>query len=80
MQTLRLPNLQLQKGSLFLSTNTPNDTIRSISIKPAIDPTGVGARGFGQQINSNGATLITLTGDRRIKDLIIVSPSSGFVR
>ena len=75
-QSLRLPILQLQKGSLFVTTNTPLNTIRSISIKPAIDPSGVGARGFGQQINPSGATLVTLTGDRGIKELIVLNPSN----
>lgn len=72
----RLPTLQLQKGSVFVSTNTPLNTIRSIAIKPAIDPTGIGARGFGQQINPSGATLVTLTGDRGIKELILLNPST----
>jgi hypothetical protein len=75
-QTLRLPTLQLQKGSVFVSTNTPLNLIRSISIKPAVDPTGVGARGFGQQINSSGTTLVTLTGDRGIKELVLLNPST----
>ena len=72
----RLPTLQLQKGSVFVSTNTPLNLIRSISIRPAVDPTGVGARGFGQQINPSGATLVTLTGDRGIKELVLLNPSS----
>jgi hypothetical protein len=71
-QNLRLPNVALSKGSLFYSTNTPANTVRGISLRPAIDPTGVGARGFGQQISSTGKTLVTVTGDRRIKELIIV--------
>jgi hypothetical protein len=71
----RLPILQLQKGSVFVSTNTPLNLIRSISIRPAVDPTGVGARGFGQQINPSGATLVTLTGDRGIKELVLLNPS-----
>lgn len=75
-QTLRLPSLQLQKGSVFVSTNTPLNLIRSISIKPAVDPTGIGARGFGQQINPSGATLVTLTGDRGIKELVLLNPST----
>ena len=69
----RLPILQLQKGSVFVSTNTPLNLIRSISIKPAVDPTGVGARGFGQQINSSGTTLVTLTGDRGIKEFVLIN-------
>jgi len=72
----RLPTLQLQKGSVFVSTNTSLNLIRSISIRPAVDPTGVGARGFGQQINPSGATLVTLTGDRGIKELILLNPSN----
>ena len=72
----RLPILQLQKGSVFVSTNTPLNLIRSISIRPAVDPTGVGARGFGQQINPSGATLVTLTGDRGIKELVLLNPST----
>lgn len=75
-QNLRLPVTQLQKGSVFVSTNTPLNLIRGISIKPAVDPTGVGARGFGQQINPSGATLVTLTGDRGIKELIVLNPST----
>lgn len=73
----RLPILQLQKGSVFVSTNTPLNLIRSISIKPAVDPTGVGARGFGQQINSSGTTLVTLTGDRGIKEFVLVNMPPG---
>jgi hypothetical protein len=75
-QNLRLPVTQLQKGSIFVSTNTPLNLIRGISIKPAVDPTGIGARGFGQQINPSGATLVTLTGDRGIKELILLNPST----
>lgn len=76
-QNLRLPILQLQKGSVFVSTNTPLNLTRSISIKPAVDPTGVGARGFGQQINSSGTTLVTLTGDRGIKEFVLVNMPPG---
>jgi hypothetical protein len=73
----RLPSLQLRKGDVFVSTNTPLNLIRSISIKPAIDPTGVGARGFGQQINSSGTTLVTLTGDRGIKEFVLINMPPG---
>lgn len=73
-QTDRLPFLQLQKGSQFFTTNTPSSVIRSISIQPAVDPTGIGARGFGQQINPSDATLVTLTGDRSIKELVVLDP------
>jgi hypothetical protein len=72
----RLPTLQIQKGSIFVSTNTPLNLIRAISIRPAVDPTGIGARGFGQQINPSGATLVTLTGDRGIKELVLLNPST----
>jgi hypothetical protein len=75
-QNLRLPSLQLRKGDVFVSTNTPLNLIRSISIKPAVDPTGVGARGLGQQINPSDATLVTLTGDRGIKELVLLNPST----
>lgn len=68
----RIPVPQLRKGSNFFTTNTPNDLIRSIALRPVIDPTGVGARGFGQQINSAGRTLVTITGDRGVKELITI--------
>jgi hypothetical protein len=29
---------------------------------------------LGQQINPSGATLVTLTGDRGVKELVILSP------
>ena len=73
----RLPTLQIQKGSVFVSTNTPLNLIRSISIRPAVDPTGIGARGFGQQINSSGTTLVTLTGDRGIKEFVLINMPPG---
>jgi hypothetical protein len=69
----RIPVLQLQKGSIFFSTNTPTNTVRSISLRPAIDPTGVGARGFAQQISSTGRILVTVTGDRGIKELLVLN-------
>lgn len=55
-------------SALGLAAINPNDEV-------IFENRFIGARGFGQQINSSGATLVTLTGDRGIKELVILNPS-----
>jgi hypothetical protein len=73
-QFKRLPRLRLQKGDHYSTEATPGDLIRSIALKPAVDPSGVGGRGLAQQINSSGQILLTLTGDRKIQELVRLTP------
>jgi hypothetical protein len=71
---LRKPQLLLRKGSLYRTGNTPTGTIRSISVKPAPDATGVGARGLREVIGGNQHIAITITGDRNSTELVSVQP------
>jgi hypothetical protein len=71
---LRLPNLRLLKGNLYSTSATPNGRIAGIAIKPVLDPSGVGGRGQGQVINSTGDILVEITGDRRVKELVKLTP------
>jgi hypothetical protein len=73
-QHLRLPRLLLQKGDLYHTESTPGDRIRSIALKPAPDPSGVGARGLAQVINRTGQIVLTLTGDRKVQELVRLTP------
>lgn len=73
-QFQRLPLLRAKKGERYHTESTPGDLIRSIALKPAVDPTGVGGRGMAQQINSSGQILLTITGDRRVQELVRLTP------
>jgi hypothetical protein len=75
-----MPQLKLRKGNRYSSAAggiypvTPDDVIRSISLTPVADSSGVGSRGLGQTINQLGAIMLTLTGDRNSKELVMLLP------
>jgi len=77
---LRLPQKRLRKGDRYTSSIgsflpiTANDIIRSIALKTALDASGVGARGLAQQIDEMGLVVLTLTGDRKIQELVLLFP------
>ena len=68
-----LPTLRLRKGDPYSSDRTARDLIRSISLKIATEPTGGSGRGLGQAVNANGDIAVTLTGDRRIQELVLLA-------
>jgi len=72
LRQLSLPTLRLRKGDAYATERTVRDVIRSIALKPTAEPTGAGARGLGQAINGDGDILVTLTGDRRVQELILI--------
>jgi hypothetical protein len=80
LQWARMPQLKLRKGNRYSSAAggifpvTPDDVIRSISLTPVADSSGVGSRGLGQTINQLGAIMLTLTGDRNSKELLMLLP------
>jgi hypothetical protein len=73
-QSQRLPVLRLQKGTPYSTSRTFSDTIKGLSIKPAVDSSGVGGRGLAQIINSSGQILLTITGDRAAKETVRLTP------
>lgn len=73
-QQLRRPTLRLRKGDPYSSNQTARDIVRTISLKTAPDPTGAGGRGFGQAVNRRGMIAITITGDRRVQELVSIRP------
>jgi len=70
LANLRLPRLQLRKGEPYHTEATFGDLIRSIALRPAVDPSGVGGRGLAQVINQHGQILLTLTADRGVQEAI----------
>ena len=74
LQHLRRPILRLRKGDAYSSGGTPRDVIRGITLKPVPDPTGAGGRGLGQAVSRTGLVAVTLTGDRRIQELVTIQP------
>lgn len=70
----RQPLLRLRKGEAYFTDLTFGDTINSINLRPVIDPSGVGGRGQGQVINSQGQIILTLTGDRRVQEIVRLTP------
>lgn len=70
----RLPKLRLRKGQFYASTATPQGFIRSLALKPPVDATGAGGRGLAQQISTNGAVAIRVTGDGGSVELISLHP------
>lgn len=72
-QALRLPQLALRKGDVYRSTLTPGGSIKSLALKIVVDPTGAGARGLGQSAGSAGDAIVTITGDRKVQELVLLS-------
>lgn len=71
LQVLRLPVLRLRKGQTY-STASTMGTVRSISLKPAVDATGAGGRGLSQAIGANGTIGVTLLGDLKVSELVLL--------
>ncbi len=71
---LRKPSLALRKGAVYSTADTPAGTIRSITVKPAPDATGVGARGLREVISESGHIVLTITGDRGSNELVVLPP------
>lgn len=73
-QFQRLPKLRLQKGERYRTEVTNGDLIRSLSLKPAVDASGVGGRGLAQVVSANGQILLTITGDRAVQETVRLTP------
>jgi hypothetical protein len=74
MQELRLPRLCLRKGDPYYTEATPGSRIRSLALKPATDPTGVGGRGLGQVVNNAGQCVLVLMGDGSVREQVLLKP------
>jgi hypothetical protein len=72
LQILRLPQLTLRKGNPYSTESTPNSIIRSIALKPALDPTGAGGRGLAQALGANGDLALFITTDRNLTELVLL--------
>lgn len=72
-QVLRLPQILLRKGDVYGTTITPGGIVKGLAIKPVVDPTGAGARGLGQVIGSGGDAVVTVLGDRKSQELVLIS-------
>lgn len=70
----RLPRQRLRKGGFYQTELTAADPIKSLSLKPVVDKSGAGGRGLGRVINSSMNTLITILADKKITELLRVSP------
>jgi hypothetical protein len=71
-QILRLPQLTLRKGNPYSTESTPNSIIRSIALKPALDPTGAGGRGLAQALGANGDLALFITTDRNMVEIVLL--------
>lgn len=71
LQVLRLPVLRLRKGQTYATASTMG-TVRSISLKPAVDATGAGGRGLSQAVGANGTIGVTLLGDLKISEMVLL--------
>lgn len=67
---LRLPNLILRKGQFYHTASSITDTITSIALKPTLDPSGVGGRGLGQVIASDGSIVVILKGRTGAEEVV----------
>lgn len=72
LRDLRLPKLTLRKGNLYTTAATPQSVIRSIALKPALDPTGAGGRGLAHALGANGDLALFITGDRKLTEMVIL--------
>jgi hypothetical protein len=71
---LRLPSLRLRKGDLYTSTTTRQPTtITSMSIKPPVESSGAGLRGFHQCINTNGTGAVFVSNAAGATELVLVN-------
>jgi hypothetical protein len=70
-QILRDPLLKLRKGQSYVS-DQGSGTVRSISMKPAVDATGAGGRGLAQVISPAGTVAVTLLTDGGVSELVLL--------
>lgn len=68
----RFPRLALRKGDRYSSANTPLGVIKSISLKPAPNPTGAGGRGLATCVGNDGSTAVQITTDGNKTELVLV--------
>ena len=73
-QSLRLPQEVLRKGSLYQSSTTPSGRILGLALKTSAERSGAGGRGLGQTVGSDGSVVVTILGDRRTQDLVVIRP------
>jgi hypothetical protein len=73
-QHLRQPTLLLRKGDRYGSTSTPQDTIRGLSLKPAVDTSGAHGRGLSQVVGESDFVLATIIGDRLAQETVVLEP------
>ena len=67
---LRLPNLILRKGQAYHTVSSITDTITSMSLKPTLDPSGVGGRGLGQVIAFDGSIVVIIKGRNGAEEVV----------
>ena len=72
LQDLRLPQLTLRKGNTYTTDATPQSVIRSIALKPAVDPTGAGGRGLAQALGASDDLALFITGDRNLVEAVLL--------
>jgi hypothetical protein len=67
---LRLPNVILRKGQAYHTASSITDTITSIALKLTLDPGGVGGRGLGQVIASDGSIVVIIKGRNGAEEVV----------
>ena len=67
---LRLPNLILRRGQAYHTASSITDTITSMALKPTLDPSGVGGRGLGQVIASDGSIVVIIKGRNGAEEVV----------
>ncbi len=72
LRDLRLPKLLLRKGNAYSTDATPRSLIRSMTLKPALEPTGAGGRGLAQAFAANGDLVLFITGDRNVTEAVLL--------
>ena len=65
---------RIVKGGLYSTQLTPTSTIKSIALKAASDPTGVGGRGLTQTINALGEVMLVVTWASGAQELVKYTP------
>ena len=68
------PSPELVKGQRYSTLHTPLATLKGISIKPTVDPSGVGGRGLAQIINDDGEVVVVLTWLDGVRELVKFTP------
>ena len=71
---LRLPTLQLRKGTSVQRITSQTDTIKSFTFPQMTDSGGAGNKGRGQVINQNGVMTFTVEYTNRGKEIVVGDP------